>query len=197
MKSHNFFFTLATILCTFPISGYAQRVIVDKTTSEMRKIITSEVDWFGTGRDDKASLCYFATYGEEPSSYYILDVNWDEEGKSFQEGFKILFKHASGAFTELNCVLERSQYKERVKLIPFPLPSGDIYVHAFYQMTEEQVQAIITNPVVKIRIEYDKGYFDVDCARKDGTSRFSDYIKKAFDVIQTAKKNKTGLYDNF
>ena len=160
------------------IFAYPQSVIVDKTTADMRQILTNEVDWYGSGRDDMASLCFYST--------------WDED-QTFREGFKALFKHASGDFTEITCF----DGKGKSKLHYFPFPIVNINIHALYYITEEQIAKIMTDPVVKIRIEYDKGYLDIDCGRKDGSSRFSDYVKKAVDVIETAKKNKTGLYDNF
>lgn len=176
------------------ILGYSQKVEIeiDKTTAEMRQIITNEVDWYGTGRDDKASMYFFSFFGENPISFYIFDMNWDEDQK-FREGYKALFKHASGAFTEITCVDEDGRSSLEWK----PIPIVNIHSHALYYITEEQVVSITKDPVVKIRIEYDKGYLDIDCARKDGTSRFSDYVKKAYNVIEQAKKNKTGLYDNF
>lgn len=172
--------------------AYPQSVIVDKTTADMRQILTNEVDWYGSGRDDMASLCFYSTFGKEPTSFYVLDMNWDED-QTFREGFKALFKHASGDFTEITCF----DGKGKSKLHYFPFPIVNINIHALYYITEEQIAKIMTDPVVKIRIEYDKGYLDIDCGRKDGSSRFSDYVKKAVDVIETAKKNKTGLYDNF
>lgn len=193
---------LVVVLLTSIINCFSQKVIIDKTTDTYRKIITDEVDWYGLGQDNKATLCYY-TY-KDSVSYYIIDIDWNVERKEAEAGYKLLLKQKSGDIMEVDCVLGRKNLKEKVN--PFfmlmsggnKLPSVEIHVNACYYLTESQVISLIKNPVVKMRVEFTNEYYDIDCLKKNGTSPFSEYLNRAYLAIKTARDTKkTGLYDNF
>lgn len=126
-------------------------------------------------------------------------IDFDEDGKTIHEGYKMLLKQASGNIMELTCVYGEHKDVARFSFLHPLYTDIEPYENSNFQLSRGQVESIVDDPVVKIRMEYNQGYFDIDPTTKTtGKSKFSEYIKAAYSEINNAlETKKTGLYDGF
>ena len=192
MKMKTTFLALLAFLCA-STNLSAQKVYVDKTTDEGRVILTKESKYYGAGRDDEISLNYFSHGDDE---LFQLHIDFDESDKQIRDGYKMLLKHDSGKIMELTCL--SGEQKSNTRLVPFAwIYDTTTFQDANYLLTREQIEAIISDPVIKMRVEYHQGYLDVTL-KNIGGSKLSSFIEKAYKEINTAlSTRKTGLYDGF
>lgn len=203
METHNYFIMrtrttvvafMIALLGAASLPLCAQKVRVDKTTAEGRTILTKESDYYGPGRDDKVSLNYFS---QGDTEVYQLKIDFDESGKRIKEGYKMLLKQQSGNVMELTCL--SGGRKDNVVLVPFVwIYDVESFQDANFLLSREQVLSLIDDPVMKLRMEYHEGYFDVDLKSSGGGSKLSSFIERAYKEIENAlQTKKTGLYDDF
>ena len=186
-------FGLLALSLLSSMSLSAQTIYADKTTSEGRMILLEQQNVGpSSARKDEMSLNYFSS-GE--TEIFRLCIDFDGISK-IQEGYKILLKQESGNIIELTCALATPSFK----VIPF-LWEVKYAKDANFLVTREQVESMIADPVIKIRVEHSYGYTDIEQYAKSQIikkSRFSSYLKDAYNEINDALKNKkTGLYDDF
>ena len=62
-----------------------------------------------------------------------------------------------------------------------------------YPISKEQLEKVIANNVVKIRVETPIGHFDGKVYGK----KFTQAITKDYKAIQKAREKETSIYDNF
>ena len=187
------------LVCSIAQSVFAQSIEIDKTDRLGRIIMTgfSEIYEY-SGREGEFALSFFKT--EDSSSYCLLFKS--QEDFNIRVGDKMLMKHENEKITEIECVDdgEKSTHVSSFGLSwlsPYPefYRSTDGVV---YSITEEQLQDIISSPVLKIRIEEATRYNDRKVGTSKGKSQVSAFMEGAFSRIQTAlKEKKTGLYDGF
>ena len=187
---------LLSVLLFSPVVVSAQSIYADKTTSAGRKILLDEKRYHGTSRGDEISLNYFSST-EDGSEFFLLIMDFDDIGNDVQDGYKLLLKQQSGNIMELTCSATAYDLKANPTLSN--IMNVDLSKDANYLLTREQVESIISDPVVKLRVEHKYGYTDIDQMNSmPHRSKFSNYIEGAYKLINDALQNKkTGLYDNF
>ena len=187
-------FVLVLIATLMTVNSFAQTIKGDKTTDEGRKIMMESKKYYGTDRDDKMALHYIS-HGD--AEVFLLDLDFDESGKTIEAGYKMLLKQSSNNIMELVCV--QGDHNTRYNMTPFVWALGIIHTEkGQYLLTREEVESIIHDPVVKIRVEYQWGYFDVNTSDLVRKSKFSYMVEKMYNRINDALENqKTGLYDGF
>ena len=187
---------LLSIALFFPTVVSAQKIMADKTTEKGRMILLEEKRYFGSDRGDEISLSYYSSV-KDGGEVFVLTMDFDEIGNKVQDGYKLLLKQQSGNFIELTCAV--TEYGIKYNPTPMNIWNVDLSKDANYILTREQVESIISDPVVKLRVEHRYGYTDIDqMSQMPKRSKFSHYIEGAYKLIRDALLNKkTGLYDNF
>lgn len=175
----------------------AQNIRVDKTTSEGRTILTTDKDYGGIGRYDRIALHYLC---EGENEFFLIAIYFDEIGRLIYEGHKMLLKQASGHIMELTCLYGAHKDATKFSFIHPLYTDIEPFDNSNFLISREEVELLIADPVEKIRIEYNRGYFDITIAPDKETkkSKFSELIRAAYSEINNAlKTKKTGLYDGF
>lgn len=176
---------------------YSQNIRIDKTTSEGRTILTKSKDFGGMGRYDKLSLHYLC---EGRNESFLMVFDFDEIGKNIYEGHKLLLKQASGRIMELTCLYGAHKDAAKFSFVHPLYTDIEPYDNTNFILSREEVESLIADPVVKIRIEYNQGYFDIFISpdKATGISIFSELIRGSYYEINNAlETKKTGLYDGF
>ena len=196
MKTTVSFVFLLSVLAFSPTFASAQKIFADKTTAKGRMILVEGKRYIGSDRGDEIALSYYSAT-EDGSEAFILTMDFDDIGNKVQDGYKLLLKQQSGNIIELTCSVAEYDIKFSPRLNNFW--HFDLSKDANYFLTREDIESIISDPVVKLRVEHKYGYTDIDQMNQmPKRSKFSNYVENAYKAIQDALQNKkTGLYDNF
>jgi len=184
MKKH----LLLTILLLSSFLAYAGgKINVDKMKDGYRFIQTERTPHVfmhkETMTDGAVSLDFWNYGGME--NYSIVIYLFFE--KKIEKGAKLLLKLDNGEIIDL----ESSLPANIVKNVIFPVVQTITYIN--YPISKEQLEKVIANNVVKIRVETPIGHFDGKVYGK----KFTQAITKDYKAIQKAREKETSIYDNF
>lgn len=122
------------------------------------------------------------------STFFLL-IRFNGNKMTMEEGSALLLKLGSGKNIELK--------SNRVGPADIDFVSTMIgstyFVNGFYEITEEQIQEIIENDVIKIRVQWSGGTFDKEIKKQ----AMSKMLSKAYPAIKAALSEQKSLYDDF
>lgn len=108
--------------------------------------------------------------------------------KNIEEGAKLLLKLDNDEVIEL----ESSSPLNTIRnVVVFPVVQTITFIN--YPISKEQLNKVIVNNVVKIRVETPIGHFDGKVYGK----KFTQAIEKDYKAIQKTREKETSIYDNF
>lgn len=185
-------YILITFMFLISLMGYSQKIIYDKTDEQgSRIILTSDEDIY-TGWTHAAALSMaVVTYGKNNAELlFYIDLTLNEGIFQFAKGRKLLLKCQNGDIIELQNTKEigAGDYK-------FNVTSSGTYYYTSpnYSVTEEQIQKIIDDNIVKIRIETDTGELDRDIKKNN----FSKAVANDYQFLKERLKEQKSVYDGF
>ena len=177
------------------------KIKTDKQHEEgYRYISTNGVSFANTGMRSSVfpTICSLHKSIWDNRKSYTLTFNIVRAEKtSIGEGSKLLLKFDDGSVIELK--LKPINYYKEVKNEVHASSSGLYYTcNPSYDLTDSQVQKIISQEVVKIRMEIStgEGYVDVSTDNTKGLY-FSDTLRECYNAIAEKEKQSNGLYDGF
>lgn len=186
MKKILFLFLLAL----YSINSLSQ-VTVNKVEQDGSRIILTEefriYDYKLTSCGFARLNCVIDSNGEEN---YFLGLTLNEGIMTFNKGRKLLLKFQDDSIMELENIEEIELTDNKLEQ---SLSHSFYLVYPEYPVTKEQIQNIINNEIVKIRIENNSEYFD----RNIKKNKFSKGIKSAYEDIQEKKLTKKDIYEGF
>ena len=173
---------MTIFLSLFIINVYAQ-IAIDKVEKDGSRTIITKEKWIN-GNESASIGCIISPDGKNSVYVLIMKVHKME----IDEGRKLLLKFKDESIMEL---------KNRKKIGPLDyvwwsyLTSRICSVLPEYVLMEEDIDKIIQNDVVKMRLENNIEYIDLKC------KKFSKVIKEQYESINSVKSKKNGIYDGF
>ena len=174
------------------------KIVTDKQNEDgTRTITTSGVSYASTGlRSTMPTVLHLKKRIDKEQTRYLLVFERTMSKKTFiKENSKLLLKFEDGSMMELKIVhaIKEIDNNPQVTL------SVILYKACpAYELTEEQINKLITTEVVKFRMEIDtgEGYEDQGVENTKGWY-FSDTLRECFNAIAEKEKQSNGLYDGF
>ena len=122
---------------------------------------------------------------------YCITLTLNEGQMTIAKGRKLLLKFKDESVMELENVREIELIDNKLE---HSRTTSYYLVYPQYVVTEEQLDKIMNNEVIKLRIENNVEFLD----RTIKKNRFSQGIKKAYEDIQNQlKSTNNSLYENF
>lgn len=189
-----------------PKAWVKPKIVTDKQREEGRRhISTNGVSFANTGMRSRVFPTAFSLHksiGDNRQSY-TLTFEITREGKTFiGEGSKLLLKFDDGSITELTIKKKIDELSNSPHVGSSVYGGGHVYTYytcnPSYDLTESQIQKIISQEVVKIRMEINtgEGYVDVSTDNTKGLY-FSDTLRECYNAIAEKEKQSNGLHDGF
>lgn len=179
--------TLITVLLTL-IPIHAQKISLDKVKEGCRYIETKRTPHtfmvLKTLTDGAISLSCTEKAGIK--QYYLVIYYYFVE--EIEEGGQLLLKMENDSIIELQSGSHSTTFMGTLGF-----PSTPTITFAQYPILEEQLQEIINNTVVKIRVETLTGSID----SKTYGKKFSKTIAKDYELIEETLKQERTIYDDF
>lgn len=186
------------VLLFVPIISSAQKIDSDKTKNDTRIISTSSksIGTKATLLGHKNISFSFLVNATKDSTFYELFVtylcseNLNNDRPEINKGNSLLLKKEDGNIIELH-------NKTKIGLRDsYPLLKGRYIYYItipIYTITREQINDIIKNDIIKVRIETDSNPIDMEISK----GKISKIFKKNMQLIDNALKNKKSAYKDF
>lgn len=185
-----FFLIISLTLCCIAINAKEKYIFNDDVNVEGYRTITSDSETLYTsnwGFMTKHNLvCVVCPNGTKT---FFLMIKFNGEELPMKENSALLLKLGNGELIELKS--NKVGYKDMDYV--YTGIGSTVFTTALYEITEEQIEEIISNDVSKIRVQWDGGTFDKDIKKK----KMSKLFEKAYPAILTVLKEQKSLYDNF
>ena len=189
-----------------PKAWVKPKIETDKQYEDGRRhISTKSVSFANTGMRGKVypTICWLRKSIWDNGTSYTLVFDITREGKTLiGEGSRLLLKFDDDSIIELTINNKVDGLSNEPKVGRSVYGGGTVYTyyicHPSYSLTEQQIQKIISQEVVKIRMEINtgEGYVDVGTDNTKGLY-FSDTLRECYNAISEKEKQSNGLYDGF
>lgn len=189
-----------------PKTWVKPKVETDKQYEDGRRhISTKSVSFANTGMRGKVypTICWLRKSIWDNGTSYTLVFDITREGKTLiGEGSRLLLKFDDDSIIELTINNKVDGLSNEPNVGRSVYGGGMVYTyytcHPSYSLTEQQIQKIISQEVVKIRMEINtgEGYVDVGTDNTKGLY-FSDTLRECFNAIAEKEKQSNGLHDGF
>lgn len=189
-----------------PKAWVKPKVETDKQYEDGRRhISTKSVSFANTGMRGKVypTICWLRKSIWDNGTSYTLVFDITREGKTLiGEGSRLLLKFDDDSIIELTINNKVDGLSNEPNVGRSVYGGGMVYTyytcHPSYSLTEQQIQKIISQEVVKIRMEINtgEGYVDVGTDNTKGLY-FSDTLRECYNAIVEKEKQSNGLYDGF
>ena len=189
-----------------PKAWVKPKVETDKQYEDGRRhISTKSVSFANTGMRGKVypTICWLRKSIWDNGTSYTLVFDITREGKTLiGEGSRLLLKFDDDSIIELTINNKVDGLSNEPNVGRSVYGGGMVYTyytcHPSYSLTEQQIQKIISQEVVKIRMEINtgEGYVDVGTDNTKGLY-FSDTLRECFNAIAEKEKQSNGLHDGF
>ena len=189
-----------------PKAWVKPKVETDKQYEDGRRhISTKSVSFANTGMRGKVypTICWLRKSIWDNGTSYTLVFDIMREGKTLiGEGSRLLLKFDDDSIIELTINNKVDGLSNEPNVGRSVYGGGMVYTyyicHPSYSLTEQQIQKIISQEVVKIRMEINtgEGYVDVGTDNTKGLY-FSDTLRECFNAIAEKEKQSNGLHDGF
>ena len=189
-----------------PKAWVKPKVETDKQYEDGRRhISTKGVSFVNTGMRGKVypTICWLRKSIWDNGTSYTLVFDITREGKTLiGEGSRLLLKFDDDSIIELTINNKVDGLSNEPNVGRSVYGGGMVYTyytcHPSYSLTEQQIQKIISQEVVKIRMEINtgEGYVDVGTDNTKGLY-FSDTLRECFNAIAEKEKQSNGLHDGF
>ena len=183
------FLTLLLVLLS-GLSAYAggPKIVIDKVEEDGSRVVFTSEETLYTTWSSGSSFGLSATVAKDGSVLYFLNLTLNEGDITMEKGRKLLLKLKSGETIELQ--------------ISNPIGPGDYTIHQsslgidhlyhpFYPISEEVIQKLLKDDVVKVRVEDDAEHYDRNV--KKFMKRFNELYKLLTETLATSNS----VYDNF
>lgn len=186
-----------------PKSWVRPKIVTDKQNEDgTRTITTSGVGYANTSlRSALPTVFHLKKRISKEQTLYLLVFERTQSKKTFiKEDSKLLFKFEDGSMMELKISHAIKEIDNKPHASSSLHSSSAVYYTASpaYELTEEQINKLITTEVVKLRMEIDtgEGYEDQGVDNTKGWY-FSDTLRECYEVIAEKEKKSNGIYDSF
>ena len=189
-----------------PKAWVKPKVETDKQYEDGRRhISTKSVSFANTGMRGKVypTICWLRKSIWDNGTSYTLVFDITREGKTLiGEGSRLLLKFDDDSIIELTINNKVDGLSNEPNVGRSVYGGGMVYTyytcHPSYSLTEQQIQKIISQEVVKIRMEINtgEGYVDVGTDNTKGLY-FSDTLRECYNAIAEKEKQSNGLHDGF
>ncbi len=189
-----------------PKAWVKPKVETDKQYEDGRRhISTKSVSFANTGMRGKVypTICWLRKSIWDNGTSYTLVFDIIREGKTLiGEGSRLLLKFDDDSIIELTINNKVDELSNEPNVGRSVFGGGMVYTyytcHPSYSLTEQQIRKIISQEVVKIRMEINtgEGYVDVGTDNTKGLY-FSDTLRECYNAIAEKEKQSNGLYDGF
>jgi hypothetical protein len=189
-----------------PKAWVKPKVETDKQYEDGRRhISTKSVSFANTGMRGKVypTICWLRkSIWDNGTSYTLVFDITREEKTLIGEGSRLLLKFDDDSIIELTINNKVDGLSNEPNVGRSVYGGGMVYTyytcHPSYSLTEQQIQKIISQEVVKIRMEINtgEGYVDVGTDNTKGLY-FSDTLRECFNAIAEKEKQSNGLHDGF
>lgn len=189
-----------------PKAWVKPKVETDKQYEDGRRhISTKGVSFAITGMRGKVypTICWLCkSIWDNGTSYTLVFDITREEKTLIGEGSRLLLKFDDDSIIELTINNKVDGLSNEPNVGRSVYGGGMVYTyytcHPSYSLTEQQIQKIISQEVVKIRMEINtgEGYVDVGTDNTKGLY-FSDTLRECFNAIAEKEKQSNGLHDGF
>lgn len=184
--------SVVTFFCFFvALCGFAQ-VSVDKVEPDgSRILLTKDFRMY----DFKLIFCGFGSLSftkmPDGRDMYCIFLTLNEGEMTIDKGRKLLLKFKDETVMELENVKDIELIDNKLE---HSRTTSYYLVSPQYPVTKEQLEKIMKNEVIKLRIENDVEFLD----RTIKKNRFSQGIKKAYeDIHNKVKSTNNSLYEGF
>lgn len=174
------------------------KIVTDKQNEDgTRTITTSGVSYASTGlRSTMPTVLHLKKRIDKEQTRYLLVFERTMSKKTFiKENSKLLLKFEDGSMMELKIVhaIKEVDNNPHVSLSALYYTASPAY-----ELTEEQINKLITTEVVKFRMETDtgEGYEDQGVENTKGWY-FSDTLRECYEAIAEKEKTSNGLHEGF
>lgn len=189
-----------------PKAWVKPKVETDKQYEDGRRhISTKSVSFANTGMRGKVypTICWLRkSIWDNGTSYTLVFDITREEKTLIGEGSRLLLKFDDDSIIELTINNKVDGLSNEPNVGRSVYGGGMVYTyytcHPSYSLTEQQIQKIISQEVVKIRMEINtgEGYVDVGTDNTKGLY-FSDTLRECYNAIAEKEKQSNGLHDGF
>lgn len=181
---------IVLILTVVGVCNASAQINKDKMYDDgSRAILTDSYNLYR--KFSSAAAWYLACIIEQDGTEtYSFQVTLNEGKQQIDVGRKLLFKTKAGKIIEFenNEKIGPADYTYDVSRY-----GTSYYVKPSYNVTEEEIKNLLSEDIVKIRIETDFGYIDRDIK----PSKFKENLQKMYDAIVAAKKKQNSIYEGF
>ena len=189
-----------------PKAWVKPKVETDKQYEDGRRhISTKGVSFANTGMRGKVypTICWLRKSIWDNGTSYTLAFDITREEKTLiGEGSRLLLKFDDDSIIELTINNKVDGLSNEPNVGRSVYGGGMVYTyytcHPSYSLTEQQIQKIISQEVVKVRMEINtgEGYVDVGTDNTKGLY-FSDTLRECYNAIAEKEKQSNGLHDGF
>ena len=189
-----------------PKAWVKPKVKTDKQYEDGRRhISTKGVSFANAGMRSKVypTICWLRKSIWDNGTSYTLVFDIIREGKTLiGEGSRLLLKFDDDSIIELTINKKVDELSNEPNVDRSVYGGGMVYTyytcHPSYDLTESQIQKIISQEVVKIKMEINtgEGYVAVGTDNTKGLY-FSDTLRECFNAIAEKEKQSNGLHDGF
>lgn len=178
-----------TVWSLFDVA-YGQQIYIDKVEEDGTRLICAQYVGVGKmGYGTSVSL-YCGTSGDVFLWYISLNIPYYESHPQIDKGRFLLLKLKNGDIIELKNDTEVGPADYTYEVGKY---STIYHVRPSYDLTEDNIKAIIDNDVVKLRIETNLGQTDIEVNK----NRFSKAIKTSYELIKERLTVKKDKYSDF
>lgn len=178
------------VICIYPLQGKEKSYVAnDNIDTEGWRFVSSIYEnlyaTFSTG----AAASLKATVSPANDTTFYLQICFNEGKLTMDEGSILLLKLGDGSNIELH------SNKVGLEDIECQITKygTHYYIYPMYEITTEQIEKIINQDVIKIRVQCTGGTFDREIKKQ----KLSKLYSKAYPaVIEVLSQNKS-VYDNF
>ena len=178
----------------------AQDVVVDKVEENGCRFVITNKAFSGFQKIYIGMGSYYVKTDQLDSTVYNLDILFRTNSNSITiaKGRKLLLKLSN----ETIIILENTEqinvgdYEfDVVQLTAGSTLTMYEYLPS-YQLTQEQLNQICNDEVVKIRLEYDTDEYTIEETKRK-KNKFSTAVRTAYDNIQKAYSKQKNIYSDF
>lgn len=202
------FLLLFLALMSFVVNINAQKIYADKQNEDGSRIVTTtnvpfalRDNIFDTFRKkdkrpdffDLSTTCFIDQNGKK---LYSLDffVSNSRNKICMDKGSRLLLKLNNDSIIELRSNKNVNDYDNKIDIIG----GKTTYSVSFsYDISNSIINILKRNKVVKMRMETDYDYFDLDSSYYNSFFSFSKSFLKCINLIDKELQKSNDLYDNF
>lgn len=184
-----FLLIIFIILCSQ--LGFAKNYITNDNvnTDGFRTVISKDETLYTSNGGFMTKHGLVATVSPDGSTTLFLKIRFNGNKMTMDEGSALLLKLGNGTTLELK--------SNKVGPMDYDFVATGIgstyFVNALYEITEDLIQQIIENDVVKIRVQWTGGTFDKDIKKQ----KMSKHLSNVYPAIKETLSKEKSLYDGF